>query len=91
MVDAGYDPNGMVGVMEILADESSGGIEWLQTHPHPETRLGKIRETISEKYSHAAGNPQYVVGREAFRENVLQRLEQLPPAEHQGKNSESQP
>ncbi len=89
MVEAGYDPNGMVGVMQILADQSSGGIEWLQTHPHPETRLGRIQQTISEKYSHAAGNPQYTVGRKAFRERVLRPLEQLPPASHQGEQSES--
>ena len=52
MIEAGYDPEQMVGVMKIL-DQASGGQrapEFQSTHPSPENRIEKIREAI-EKYS----------------------------------------
>ena len=52
MSEAGYDPRAMLGVMEILEAESQGGNtpEFLQTHPNPENRLGKIKQNIAELY-----------------------------------------
>ena len=51
MIDAGYDPYAMIGVMEILA--AAGGPnrqpEFQSTHPNPENRIQKIKEAI-EKY-----------------------------------------
>jgi len=51
MIDAGYDPYQMIGVMEILA--AAGGSnrvpEFQSTHPDPENRIQKIKEAI-EKY-----------------------------------------
>jgi predicted Zn-dependent protease len=51
MIDAGYDPYAMVGVMQILA--AAGGPnrvpEFQSTHPDPENRIQKIKEAI-EKY-----------------------------------------
>ena len=51
MIDAGYDPYEMIGVMEILA--AAGGPnrvpEFQSTHPDPENRIQKIKEAI-EKY-----------------------------------------
>ena len=51
MIDAGYDPSGMIGVMKILA--AAGGPnrqpEFQSTHPDPENRIQKIKEAI-EKY-----------------------------------------
>src|SRR5205085_849824 len=40
MAQAGYDPRGMIKVMEILRDASKGGRGWqiLQTHPNPAAR-----------------------------------------------------
>ncbi|MDF1697239.1 MAG: M48 family metallopeptidase [Saprospiraceae bacterium] len=52
MIEAGYDPNNLIGVMDIL-EEASGGAkrpEFQSTHPSPENRRAKIKEAI-EKYS----------------------------------------
>jgi predicted Zn-dependent protease len=49
MAQAGYDPNALIGVMEILAEASGGGggPEFLSTHPSPENRIEKIKEEIA--------------------------------------------
>ncbi len=52
MMQAGYDPEALIGVMKIL-EEASGGQrqpEFMSTHPSPENRVERIREAI-EKYS----------------------------------------
>ncbi|HEV2293581.1 MAG TPA: M48 family metallopeptidase [Tepidisphaeraceae bacterium] len=45
MVQAGYDPSEMLGVMRILGEASKGGKqpEFLSSHPHPETRIATIK------------------------------------------------
>ncbi|MCA1964641.1 MAG: M48 family metallopeptidase [Prosthecobacter sp.] len=50
MMEAGYDPEGMIGVMEILARAAQGGRqpEMLSTHPNPENRAEKIRALIAQ-------------------------------------------
>ena len=51
LIEAGYQPEEMIGVMKIL-EEASGGQrqpEFYSTHPSPENRVEKIREAI-EKY-----------------------------------------
>ena len=48
MIEAGYDPEQMVGVMKIL-EQASGGQkrpEFYSTHPSPENRVQKIRDAI---------------------------------------------
>jgi beta-barrel assembly-enhancing protease len=48
MVQAGYDPQGMLGVMRILKEAAGGGRqpEFLSSHPHPEERLKTIQEFL---------------------------------------------
>lgn len=50
MIKAGYDPYQMIGVMEIL--KAAGGPsrvpEFQSTHPDPENRMEKIRESIKK-------------------------------------------
>lgn len=51
MIEAGYDPQALVGVMDIL-EQASGGQsvpEFQSTHPSPENRRGRIMESI-DKY-----------------------------------------
>jgi len=50
LIDAGYNPEAMIGVMEILAQAASGSRqpEMLSTHPNPENRAEKIRELIAQ-------------------------------------------
>jgi predicted Zn-dependent protease len=50
--EAGYDPRGMLGVMEVLSEASQGNAppEFFSTHPNPERRMERIREAIEERY-----------------------------------------
>jgi predicted Zn-dependent protease len=51
MIQAGFNPENLIGVMDIL-EEASGGQrvpEFQSTHPSPENRRGKIKEAI-ERY-----------------------------------------
>jgi predicted Zn-dependent protease len=52
MVQAGYDPRGMLGVMEILRQASKGarGPSFMQTHPLPEDRLQEIAVRIKQMF-----------------------------------------
>ena len=52
MAEAGYDPQALIQVMEILA--AAGGPrsqpEFFSTHPNPENRIERIREAITAVY-----------------------------------------
>lgn len=52
MIQAGYNPEAMIQVMEILAEASGGAQrdEFMSSHPSPENRIAKIKEHIA-KYS----------------------------------------
>lgn len=58
MAESGYNPNSMIGVMEILAAESKRGNtpEFFSTHPNPENRISKIKTYINKVYPN--GIPQ---------------------------------
>jgi predicted Zn-dependent protease len=47
--EAGYDPQAMIGVMEILAEASQGNAppEFFSTHPNPENRVENIQYAIN--------------------------------------------
>lgn len=50
MVQAGYDPEALISVMEIL-EQASGGQkqpEFMSTHPSPENRIQRIKEAIAK-------------------------------------------
>ena len=67
---AGYDPQGMIEMMEVLGRQGGGsGIDFFSTHPSPENRLGYIQEKIYEK-EYRGGK----VGREEYSRNVLSKL-----------------
>ncbi|MEQ8677813.1 MAG: M48 family metalloprotease [Aggregatilineales bacterium] len=48
MLDAGYDPQGMVEVMQVLAEASSGARqpEFFSSHPNPDNRISEIQDRI---------------------------------------------
>ena len=52
MLEAGYDPTSLIGVMKILKEASGGQSrpEFASTHPDPENRIAKIEEAI-KKYA----------------------------------------
>ncbi len=50
MMDAGYDANALIEVMEILAEAGGGGMdrdEFMSSHPSPANRVAKIKEHIA--------------------------------------------
>lgn len=49
MLQAGYDPEGMVQVMQVLQEASGGNSqpEFLSTHPNPDNRIRNIEERIA--------------------------------------------
>lgn len=51
MIQAGYNPEALIGVMEILAEASGGssGSDFMSSHPSPANRIEKIREAISRE------------------------------------------
>jgi predicted Zn-dependent protease len=52
MADAGYDPNSLIRVMEILAESSEGNRppEFFSTHPNPENRIENIQQAIAAEF-----------------------------------------
>lgn len=50
MLDSGYDPEALIGVMEILKSAAGPNRvpEFQSTHPDPENRIDKIREAIEQ-------------------------------------------
>lgn len=48
LADAGYDPRGLIGVMEVLAASRQGQSppEFMSTHPNPENRIEEIENAI---------------------------------------------
>ena len=53
MIDSGYDPYEMIGVMEILKNAAGPNRvpEFQSTHPDPDNRIDRIKESI-KKYGH---------------------------------------
>lgn len=51
MMQAGYDPEAMIGVMQILANVGGGAnrSDFMSSHPNPENRMEKIREVIARE------------------------------------------
>ena len=54
MAEAGYNPWGMVELLEILAEASSGAEgrppEILSTHPYPEDRIAAVKQQIARDF-----------------------------------------
>jgi predicted Zn-dependent protease len=52
MADAGYDPNSMIRVMEILREAGGGRSqpEFMSSHPDPGNRIEHIKEAIAEAF-----------------------------------------
>lgn len=82
MSRAGYDPRGLRQVMEMF-DRMSGSDRppaFLSTHPDPRARIRQIDHLLRGEYAHTQGDPRFALHEERFRENVLSRLNALPPA-----------
>src|SRR5688572_394992 len=72
MTASGYNPQGMVQLMNVLQKTGGGGApEFLSTHPNPGNRLEYLSSTIKKRYARAASTGR--LGEEEFRRNVLSR------------------
>ena len=75
MVEAGYNPMGLVELMNILASTRSGSQipEFFSTHPNPKNRIDRLKEIISTNYPN--GIPANLEeGLESFEQIVAPRL-----------------
>lgn len=71
ITEAGYNPQGIVEVMQILGSARKGGAqpEFLSSHPNPENRVEKLQALIAQNFPN--GVPANLVsGREEFAKNV---------------------
>lgn len=62
MIDAGYNPHALKGVMRILAESTGGGSrqgEFFSSHPNPENRIEKIDEAIAQAFP--SGVPESLI------------------------------
>jgi beta-barrel assembly-enhancing protease len=52
MVQSGYDPRGMLRVMQVLAEASQGSRqpEMLASHPHPEARYEVLKDLLKQEF-----------------------------------------
>ena len=74
MTAAGYDPHGMLAVLQVLADESSSGPrppEFLATHPHPETRMETVKALLDGPYHYTQGNADFRKYRQRYEREAL--------------------
>ena len=76
MTRAGYNPIGALGAMQVLADEAGGGgsPEFLSTHPHPETRLGRIEAILRAEHPKALEDRTSDTWPDRYRSRLLSRL-----------------
>jgi predicted Zn-dependent protease len=86
MTRAGYNPRGLMEVMQILARASGGqggGIEaFLATHPDPQVRADIIAQKLNGEYRPMLGNPKYQSFEDRFRQRMTSRLALLPSPKH---------
>ena len=78
MFRAGYNPNGMVETMQILQkeEETNNSCDFFSTHPSPENRIDYLRARIQSHYLDGIAGTK--TGEDEYRQNVLDRLKNLP-------------
>jgi predicted Zn-dependent protease len=82
MSKVGYDPIAQLQVMQILkeADSGGGGMEMLQTHPLPQTRIDDIKKRLqSDEFKNTQNNPNYGLFPERYQNDFLRIEKTLPP------------
>lgn len=89
MVAGGYDPRGMVSLLEKLAREGGSARPplFLSTHPYPEDRARAVRGMIDRRYADVTASGTLRIGEAEYRQYVLAALAKLPPPRHKGGES----
>ncbi len=89
MTRLGYNPIGQVQVMKVLKRASGGGgagMEFLATHPYPDTRIKHLNEIIKDQYPDYKDPQKYRIYRDRYQHTVLDELKRLPKAAHDPAN-----
>jgi predicted Zn-dependent protease len=83
MTKAGYAPRGLLQVMKILkeAGGSGGNIELLSTHPHPDTRIKKIKKALKNQYLAQDTSPDFAFFENRFESRMLSPLSRVSRAD----------
>ena len=93
MTAVGYNPEGQVQVMRILKQhaEQRGGqpVEFLSTHPLPQTRIDNLQKLIDRRYPDHNDPNAYRLGEAEFENTVINALQNLPPAKHNAQSQQS--
>lgn len=76
MARQGYAPAALIDVMQTLKAASGGGgqPEFLSTHPHPDTRISRIRRELEGDYAHTVGSPEFGRFESRYRDRMLNRI-----------------
>ncbi len=76
MTRAGYDPQGLYQVLEILRDAAGEdrGWELLSTHPAPERRLDQVTDMLKGEYAYTVNNSSLSLHRDRFERLVAPHL-----------------
>jgi predicted Zn-dependent protease len=85
MSKLGYNPVAQIQVMEVLQREAGAGsqLEFLSTHPYPETRIDNLNKLIRKRYPQYNANPPvYAMRQDLYKQNMLDQLARLPPPKH---------
>jgi predicted Zn-dependent protease len=77
MAAAGYDPQGMLDVLEVLREASAGAAqqpEFFSTHPHPETRINTVNNLLRGDYAYTQNNPAFGKYENRFQQRAMPYL-----------------
>ena len=76
MVNARYDPHGMLEVLEILAEASEGSsnLELLSTHPDPKRRIKTVQALLNGQYAYTQNNRKYSSRKGRFVRDAMPHL-----------------
>ncbi len=86
MTRLGYNPMAQIQVMRVLKEASGGGggMEMLQTHPLPQSRIDHLRDLIKKDYPNFRDEGQLAFRKQAYQDAVLTPLSKLPPPRNTG-------
>lgn len=76
MVAGGYDPTGMLQLLQILIDVSQGARqpEILSTHPDPNNRRADAEALLASEYAYTQGNRKYGLYEDRWNKNAAPHL-----------------
>ena len=89
IVLAGYDPRGLVRVLELLAEQetSDGRLPILATHPDPAERVRRAASYVKRQYPIA--DDRFIVNADRFDAVVRRHLASLPGPRHPARTASS--